>query len=125
MIVVFLATFGAVFIAEIVGDKLLYTTSVLAARFSNDGSSVITSAGLKFEIPRVAETVPAWLIDLAESITAIHQGSKSPANHPVSAAKGCTDTPLTTSGLSRSLHAARKVRQQKLAMFNIRRQSFS
>ena len=33
MIVVFLATFGAVFIAEIVGDKLLYTTSVLAARY--------------------------------------------------------------------------------------------
>ena len=33
MIVIFLATFGAVFIAEIVGDKLLYTTGVLAARY--------------------------------------------------------------------------------------------
>jgi putative Ca2+/H+ antiporter (TMEM165/GDT1 family) len=33
MIVVFLTTFGAVFVAEIVGDKLLYTTSVLAARY--------------------------------------------------------------------------------------------
>jgi len=33
MIVVFLATFAAVFIAEIVGDKLLYTTGVLAARY--------------------------------------------------------------------------------------------
>src|SRR5437773_8240173 len=33
MIVIFFATFGAVFIAEIVGDKLLYTTSVLAARY--------------------------------------------------------------------------------------------
>ena len=33
MILIFLATFGAVFIAEIVGDKLLYTTSVLAARY--------------------------------------------------------------------------------------------
>jgi putative Ca2+/H+ antiporter (TMEM165/GDT1 family) len=33
MFVIFLATFGAVFIAEIVGDKLLYTTSVLAARY--------------------------------------------------------------------------------------------
>src|SRR5436309_1374918 len=33
MIVVFLATFGAVFVAEIVGDKLLYTTGVLAARY--------------------------------------------------------------------------------------------
>lgn len=33
MIVIFFATFGAVFIAEIVGDKLIYTTGVLAARY--------------------------------------------------------------------------------------------
>lgn len=33
MIAIFFATFVAVFIAEIVGDKLLYTTGVLAARF--------------------------------------------------------------------------------------------
>ena len=33
MLVVFFATFGAVFVAEIVGDKLLYTTGVLAARY--------------------------------------------------------------------------------------------
>ena len=33
MFVIFLATFGAVFLAEIVGDKLLYTTGVLAARY--------------------------------------------------------------------------------------------
>jgi len=33
MPVIFFATFGAVFIAEIVGDKLLYTTGVLAARY--------------------------------------------------------------------------------------------
>lgn len=33
MFVIFFATFGAVFIAEIVGDKLLYTTGVLAARY--------------------------------------------------------------------------------------------
>lgn len=33
MLPVFLATFGAVFAAEIVGDKLLYTTGVLAARY--------------------------------------------------------------------------------------------
>jgi Ca2+/H+ antiporter, TMEM165/GDT1 family len=31
--VIFFATFGAVFLAEIVGDKLLYTTGVLAARY--------------------------------------------------------------------------------------------
>ena len=33
MFVIFFATFGAVFLAEIVGDKLLYTTGVLAARY--------------------------------------------------------------------------------------------
>ena len=33
MLVIFFATFGAVFLAEIVGDKLLYTTGVLSARY--------------------------------------------------------------------------------------------
>ncbi|HKE57098.1 MAG TPA: TMEM165/GDT1 family protein [Pyrinomonadaceae bacterium] len=33
MVLIFLTTFGTVFVAEIVGDKLLYTTSVLAARY--------------------------------------------------------------------------------------------
>src|SRR5579863_8102698 len=33
MIAVFFATYGAVFVAEIVGDKLLYTTGVLATRY--------------------------------------------------------------------------------------------
>jgi len=33
MILIFFTTFGAVFVAEIVGDKLLYTTGVLAARY--------------------------------------------------------------------------------------------
>jgi putative Ca2+/H+ antiporter (TMEM165/GDT1 family) len=33
LIVIFFATFGAVFLAEIVGDKLLYTTGVLSARY--------------------------------------------------------------------------------------------
>jgi len=33
MVLILLATFGTVFVAEIVGDKLLYTTGVLAARY--------------------------------------------------------------------------------------------
>src|SRR5579872_6538190 len=33
MLPILLATFGAVFVAEIVGDKLLYTTGVLATRY--------------------------------------------------------------------------------------------
>jgi hypothetical protein len=32
MVAVFLATYGAVFVAEIVGDKLFCATGVLAAR---------------------------------------------------------------------------------------------
>jgi putative Ca2+/H+ antiporter (TMEM165/GDT1 family) len=35
MLTIFLATYGAVFIAEIVGDKLLYTTGVLATRYTS------------------------------------------------------------------------------------------
>jgi putative Ca2+/H+ antiporter (TMEM165/GDT1 family) len=34
MLTIFLVTYGVVFAAEIVGDKLLYTTGVLAARYS-------------------------------------------------------------------------------------------
>src|SRR5579862_1603602 len=33
MLALLLATYGAVFVAEIVGDKLLYTTGVLATRY--------------------------------------------------------------------------------------------
>jgi putative Ca2+/H+ antiporter (TMEM165/GDT1 family) len=33
MLTIFFATYGAVFLAEIVGDKLLYTTGVLASRY--------------------------------------------------------------------------------------------
>jgi putative Ca2+/H+ antiporter (TMEM165/GDT1 family) len=33
MLAILFATFGAVFVAEIVGDKLLYTTSILATRY--------------------------------------------------------------------------------------------
>ena len=34
MFEIFLTTYGGVFIAEIVGDKLLYTSGVLATRYS-------------------------------------------------------------------------------------------
>lgn len=33
MLTIFFATYGAVFLAEVVGDKLLYTTGVLATRY--------------------------------------------------------------------------------------------
>ena len=46
MVGLFFATFGAVFVAEIVGDKLLYTTGVLATRYRS--LPVICGAVLAF-----------------------------------------------------------------------------
>ncbi len=48
MIAILLATYGAVFIAEIVGDKLLYTSGVLATRYRT--VSVIVGMLLAFMI---------------------------------------------------------------------------
>jgi putative Ca2+/H+ antiporter (TMEM165/GDT1 family) len=48
MLSVFLATYGAVFIAEIVGDKLFYTTGVLATRFRS--LAVVVGMALAFTI---------------------------------------------------------------------------
>ena len=46
MLAIFLATYGAVFIAEIVGDKLLYTTGVLATRYTS--ASIMLGMALAF-----------------------------------------------------------------------------
>ena len=46
MLTIFLATYGAVFIAEIVGDKLLYTTGVLATRYTS--ASIMLGMALAF-----------------------------------------------------------------------------
>jgi len=48
MIGIFLATYGAVFLAEIVGDKLLYTTGVLATRYRP--TPIVIGATLAFMI---------------------------------------------------------------------------
>jgi putative Ca2+/H+ antiporter (TMEM165/GDT1 family) len=48
MFSVFVLTYGAVFAAELVGDKLLYTTSVLAARFR--ALPIAAGAGLAFAV---------------------------------------------------------------------------
>jgi len=45
---VFLATYGAVFIAEIVGDKLLYTTGVLATRYRP--AAIVAGMGAAFMV---------------------------------------------------------------------------
>jgi len=48
MLSILLATYGAVFIAEIVGDKLLYTTGVLATRYRP--ASIVFGMGAAFTI---------------------------------------------------------------------------
>lgn len=46
MFPLFLAIYGAVFVAEIAGDKLLYTTGILAARYRN--APILCGMGLAF-----------------------------------------------------------------------------
>ena len=68
MLPIFLATYGAVFAAEIVGDKLLYTTGVLAARYRTVpiliGMAVAFMAkmGVAVLIGRAISTLPPLVV---------------------------------------------------------------
>jgi len=63
-----LATYGAVFVAEIVGDKLLYTTGVLAARYRS--AAVVLGMALAFmckmavavAVGAAITQLPRWLV---------------------------------------------------------------
>ena len=63
-----LTTYGAVFVAEIVGDKLLYTTGVLAARYRS--AAVVLGMALAFmckmavavAIGAAITRLPRWLV---------------------------------------------------------------
>jgi Ca2+/H+ antiporter, TMEM165/GDT1 family len=63
-----LATYGAVFVAEIVGDKLLYTTGVLAARYRS--AAVVLGMALAFmckmavavAVGAAITRLPRWLV---------------------------------------------------------------
>ena len=63
-----LATYGAVFVAEIVGDKLLYTTGVLAARYRS--VAVVLGMALAFmckmavavAVGAAITRLPRWLV---------------------------------------------------------------
>lgn len=74
MIGFFFATYGAVFIAEIVGDKLLYTTSVLATRYRN-ASVVIGMAGAFMIKMGVAVVIGAAITQLPKVLVAIVTGA--------------------------------------------------
>ena len=68
MIQLVLATYGAVFVAEIVGDKLLYTTGVLAARYRS--AAVVLGMALAFmckmavavAVGAAITRLPRWLV---------------------------------------------------------------
>jgi putative Ca2+/H+ antiporter (TMEM165/GDT1 family) len=68
MFSIFFATYGAVFIAEIVGDKLLYTTGVLATRYRT--ASVMIGMLLAFMLKMAVAVavgsaiakLPPWLV---------------------------------------------------------------
>ena len=68
VIVIFFATFGAVFLAEIVGDKLLYTTGVLASRYRTlpimigMGAAFMAKMGVAVLIGEAISRLPRLLV---------------------------------------------------------------
>jgi putative Ca2+/H+ antiporter (TMEM165/GDT1 family) len=69
-----LATYGAVFVAEIVGDKLLYTTGVLATRYRS--AAVVIGMALAFMCKMaVAVAVGAAITQLPRPLVALVTGA--------------------------------------------------
>src|SRR5581483_7199530 len=68
MLTIFLATYAAVFVAEIVGDKLLYTTGVLAARYKTVPIMIgmafafMIKMGVAVLVGEQISKLPAWLV---------------------------------------------------------------
>jgi putative Ca2+/H+ antiporter (TMEM165/GDT1 family) len=74
MLIIFFTTFGTVFVAEIVGDKLLYTTGVLAARYRTVpimfgmASAFMAKMGVAVIVGQAISRLPTLLV---ASITAM------------------------------------------------------
>lgn len=78
MLETFLTTYGAVFLAEIVGDKLLYTSGVLATRFR--WGAVISGMTLAFMAKMavavavgatIGKLLPPWLVAVLTAVSFI------------------------------------------------------
>jgi putative Ca2+/H+ antiporter (TMEM165/GDT1 family) len=75
MLAILFATYGTVFVAEIVGDKLLYTTGVLATRFRwapilcGMAMAFLLKMGVAVLVGKAISTLPPWLV---AAITAIN-----------------------------------------------------
>ena len=74
MLPIILSTYGVVFMAEIVGDKLLYTTGVLATRYRTlpilCGMAMAFSLkmGVAVLVGHVIAALPKWLVALITAI---------------------------------------------------------
>jgi len=66
---IFLTTFGAVFIAEIVGDKLLYTTGILSARYRTVPVMIGVLAAFMLKMA-AAVLAGEWIRNLAPAVVA-------------------------------------------------------
>ena len=78
MLQAFLATYAAVFVAEIVGDKLLYTSGVLATRFRwaavISGMSVAFMAKMAVAVAvgaAIGKLLPPWLVAVLTALSFI------------------------------------------------------
>jgi putative Ca2+/H+ antiporter (TMEM165/GDT1 family) len=75
MIAVFLATYGAVFVAEIVGDKLLYTTGVLATRYRTVPIMIgmlvafMAKMAVAVAVGSAISRLPSWLVAALTTIS--------------------------------------------------------
>ena len=69
MIGLFFATYGAVFVAEIVGDKLLYTTGVLATRYR--ATPIVVGVTIAFMLKMAAAVlIGTWISHLPPLLVA-------------------------------------------------------
>jgi Ca2+/H+ antiporter, TMEM165/GDT1 family len=102
MIAVLIATFGAVFAAEIVGDKLLYTTGVLTTRYRTAPIVIgmliafMAKMAVAVAVGNAISRLPRWLVAALTSVSFIGvaialwrkpvQGTEFEKNHGASRA---------------------------------------
>jgi putative Ca2+/H+ antiporter (TMEM165/GDT1 family) len=77
MLSIFFATYAAVFIAEIVGDKLLYTTGVLATRYRTAAVMIgmlvafMVKMAVAVAVGSAIAKLPPWLVACVTSLSFI------------------------------------------------------
>ena len=77
MLPIILATYGTVFVAEIVGDKLLYTTGVLATRYKTVpimcgmALAFMLKMGVAVYVSKFISHLPPWLVALITAMNFI------------------------------------------------------